>query len=41
VLEGDGGRQVSEAESRITDVRYVAVDASRFAVPAGYRRADH
>jgi hypothetical protein len=40
VLEGDDGRQVSEAESWITDVRHVAVDAARFAVPAGYRRAD-
>jgi hypothetical protein len=38
--QGDGSPQASEAETWITDVRRVPVDAARFTVPAHYRRAD-
>jgi hypothetical protein len=40
VQEGDGGRQVSEAETRVVDVRRAGVPAERFVLPAGFRRSD-
>jgi hypothetical protein len=40
VQEGNDGRQVSEAETRVTDVRRAATPAERFLLPAGYRRSD-
>jgi hypothetical protein len=40
VREGTDGRQVSEAETRVADVRRGAAPAERFVLPAGYRRSD-
>jgi hypothetical protein len=40
VQAGDDGRQVSEAETRVADVRRGPVEAERFVVPAGYRRSE-
>jgi hypothetical protein len=38
--EGENGRQVSEAETRVADMRRAPVAAERFVLPAGYRRSD-
>jgi hypothetical protein len=40
VQQGDDGRQLSEAQTRVADVRRAPVAAERFVLPAGYRRSD-
>jgi hypothetical protein len=40
VQEGEDGRQASEAETRIADLRRAPVDAARFVLPTGFRRSD-